>query len=295
MNANSRMGGNLKIETETAQLANGSSIEFYTFKWADLYRLNFEFAFPSDATAYSFNVQYIRSINLTDAVFDALEATKLYNIEDIEINTTQPVVVSSISYGIDGNSTSNTNFTGNGYGLYKFSVNLNNTLNVMNIYVAVFPSEIPENIVPDIAYYISTSTSLLTAYQFMISTNEFNYIESTKIHWYVIGESKDGIKYCLTRSDWIAMDQPENYTYIWETVTQTGQSFFFDSNGLEGNWTVYCAIDGTDIKSNSIQVTTTKKWMTPTMIYIGLGAFAGIILIVLIVTLIMHKKHEKIW
>lgn len=294
--ANSRLGSNLEFNTVSATLANNSTIEYYVFNWSDLYRLNFELRFPSSSTSYSFNSYYIKSSVLEDGNFDAMQpAEVLYDIEDMEIDTQQNIITHSINYGIDAKSTTNTSTVGYGYGLYKFAINFNGTNDVIVYYFAILPDEIPENTSPEIAYYITKSNSLLTAYEFMITTNDFNYIESSKIHWYVIGESKDGIKYVLTQADHQALDKPENYNYIWENVEQTGQTFYFDSNGLEGTWTVYCKIEGTNITSNSIEVVTTKQWITPTIIYISIGVFCGLIILTLIITLIVQRKKEKIW
>ena len=236
----------------------------------------------------------------------------LYDIENLE-------------YYFDPVSTQvrdNTNSHGFGWGLYRFSLQIGpNTsdesglqyYNCESDLIAIKPTvpteapiyvankdSISEYTTPVVTYDPVSSTTMQWAYKFTISNDiKYTYCDQTLIKWYVTGTATDGTPYVLTALD---RNRPEFAGYrhsIFEgEVDRNGLTFTFDSNGVGGEWKVYCEVTnistGETFRCEEMKVTTATK-MNASTIYIIIGVCGAVVLLAVILIIVFTKKKEKVW
>ncbi len=211
---------------------------------------------------------------------------------------------------------------GFGWGLYRFTLQIglnasdesglqyyNCESNLIAIKPTV-PTEAPvyvankDNIdeftTPVVTYDAVSSTTMQWAYEFKISNDiKYTYCDQKQIKWYVYGNATDGTPYVLTEDD---RANPEFAGYrnsiVKGEVNRNGLTFTFDSNGVGGEWHVYCVVTnistGETLKCEEMIVTTATK-MNANTIYIIIGACAAAVLIAVVLIIILTKKKEKVW
>ena len=108
---------------------------------------------------------------------------------------------------------------------------------------------------------------------------------------YVLTEAMrdSDIDYANCRTIWPAL--PDERT--------TGTNFVFDSNEIEGTWTVRCVIknsDGSEKQTLTLQNLSTIKYERPSYVWLILLILCLILLLAGIILLIIFaKKRDKIW
>ena len=193
-----------------------------------------------------------------------------------------------------------------GWGVYKFSLNVNGQGESVSEVYYVEPDYIPEGTKLEIAYEVASSTtSMHNAYLFSVveANTTFKYINKDCFVWYVYGKDFSDQAYCLTKSD--AQNKQEfieygKWLYEDNAITRTGTTFYFDDNGHSGNWNVYCEYydehNPIDLKITSSEksVMTGEIINKSTIFWAILGSCLGAVLILSIVIVISIKK-ERVW
>ncbi len=184
------------------------------------------------------------------------------------------------------------------WGTYQFSFECNSAHKKASAVYQVTPTDL--NTLPasfDITSYVKSSTQMLDEARLCeITTEDFKFVDTTKIVWKVRGKSSDGKSYVLMEED-IPSNSNVNALYKTGSHERHGTSFFFDP-WFSGTWEVYCEIPATETNpassSNIIEFSTVKIISRLSIILITCGSIVlgGVLLTVII---IVAKKKEKIW
>ena len=105
----------------------------------------------------------------------------------------------------------------------------------------------------------------MNVFNLYLSNDSYKYVNPKHIKWSVVGLDKLKVNYVLTdkmKTDNLA--QYANYKTIWESLPEadiSGANFLFNSNDIEGTWTVYCTITNNngETKTLSVQNLSTLK------------------------------------
>lgn len=313
MTADSRKNISLPKQIQTVESETGN-VSYYCFKWRDLENLQFNFSadLSSETTtfsSYQFLVTNLQTDDLTSS-FGVSEPTVLYE-GSIYSNKFSEF---TIYYYIDSDSQiseSATTKKGNDFGLYKFDFNYTSTedevtrkVSIGEIYVAILPDDVDE-IEPSnlkILYSVSSSNKLMNIFKLYLSNDSYKYVNPKYIQWNVVGIDKTNTEYVL--SEKIKNDTPAyaNYHYIWSAqspVETFGTNFIFDSNDIEGTWTVFCTItneDGVEKLKLTQNDLSTIKYQKPSYIWLIIVIIVVVFVLIAIITLIiLKKKRDKIW
>ena len=105
------------------------------------------------------------------------------------------------------------------------------------------------------------------------------------------------MRYVLTESDRVG--QYFSYTALWPSYDKrNGKEFVFDSNGVEGDFEVFCTIYDTEgnVKTYSVVSVTTIKDKTVSYLWLIIVlCIVAVIIIASIILIIVLKKKEKLW
>ena len=196
---------------------------------------------------------------------------------------------------------------GNGFGIYKFefvysfiesSQNKNIDKSMGSIYFAIVPDNVDE-VEGDIniKYTISSSDQFLNVYHLYLDTSTYNYVNPCYVVWTIEGVDQNNMRYVLTESDRVG--QYYSYEALWPSYeNRNGKTFVFDSNGVEGDFEIYCTIYDTDgqIKTfDMVEVTTIKDKTFSYLWLIIVLCIVFIIIVASIILIIVLKKKEKLW
>lgn len=317
-----RQNSSLQLNTQTITKKiddESEEITYYCFNWSEISNLQFRFKSEiknstTTYTGYKFLLTNVQDDNLETEVSQITEGatfSTLYQANILANNFSQ----FDFYYYIDSDSDiteTTTRCKGNDFGLYKFDfVYSYNTeegeavsVSIGAIYVAIVPQDIStvEQTDLKILYSVSSSNKLMNIFKLYLSNNSYKYVNPKYIQWIVVGLDTKNVNYVLTekiKTDNLA--QYANYKTIWESLPEgdtTGTEFIFDSNDIEGTWTVYCKIQpGTDNeKVLSVQNLSTVKVEKKSYVWLILAILCAVILIGGIVSLIVfNSKKEKVW
>ena len=201
---------------------------------------------------------------------------------------------------------------GYGFGLYKFEfvysyMDMSDTnqpngieKSIGSVYFAVLPDNIDNlNGSFGINYEISSSTTFLNAYTFTINNNIYQYANPYYIEWFVEGVDEQNMRYVLTESD--RVDEYFTYSSLYKGAYpygRNGNTFYFDSNGIEADFRITCNIydtSGSLKNTASIEVTTIKVDNTSYLWLIIIGIILALVIIASIILIIVLKKKEKMY
>lgn len=312
--ANARTQIALPLDMRETTSVVGENIQYYCFKWSELEYFRFRFnATIKDSkktfTSYQFLLTNLQTDDLQTSL-GVIEPEILYQ-GTISNNTFSQF---DFYYYIDDDANiteTSTRCTGNDFGLYKFDFvytyiedNVEIKKSVGDIYIAVLPDDI--DLIPvseiKILYSISSSNKLMNVFNLYLSNDTYKYVNPKYIQWNVVGNDKTNISYVLTQK---IKDENINYAnskVIWQSLPEekvTGTNFVFDSNDIEGKWTVYCTIknsDGSEKLNLSVQNLSTIKQETKSYIWLILLIICLVLLVAGITTLIVfYKKRDKVW
>lgn len=312
--ANSRTQTALPLDERQVTTVVGENITYYCFKWSELEYFRFRFTSTiKDSTKTFSYYQFL----LTNIQTDDLQ-TSLGVIEP-EILYQGTISNNSFSqfdfyYYIDDDANiteTSTRCTGNDFGLYKFDFvytytedNVEIKRSVGDIYIAILPDDIDSIPVSEIniLYSISSSNKLMNIFNLYLSNDTYKYVNPKYIQWNVVGNDKTNISYVLTQK---IKDENINYAnskVIWQSLPEdkvTGTSFVFDSNDIEGKWTVYCTIknsDGSDKLNLSVQNLSTMKQQAKSYVWLILLIVCAVLVLASVIALVVfYKKRDKVW
>lgn len=292
-------------------------VEYVCYNWSDLQYFNIEMSSKTLPIGRIYHevqlrVSYIETEDLTQNV----EGEEVIFESVIENNTLSRT---PLMYFIDEGSTpeSSQRKYGHGFGLYKFEFTYTYSENNDDpneaakiipqssgiVYFAIEPDDIDEiasegNNNFALNYTISSSNEFLNIYNLRIDTEKFNYVNPCHIIWTVEGTDISNVRYVLTYSDTL-LDGYNSYQYLWYSLEErNGTTFTFDSNNIEGDFTVTCTIYDTEnnyVASASQRVSTVKENNFTYLWLIIILAIVLIIIIASIVLIIILKKNEKLW
>ena len=317
LTANARKNIALPLDLRQVETIVGEKIDYYCFNWRDLESLRFRFnSFIQDSKytfkSYKFLLTYVEDDNLSTP-FGTKDPEILYQ-GNISSNTFSSF---DFYYYIDSDSSINETATrskGKDYGLYKFDFvytyeedGVDVSVSIGDICVAVLPDDI-DDINPSsdpnlrLQYSVSSSNKLMNVFNLYLSSDIYNYVKSSYIQWTAVGFDKSNHGYILTSQ--MREDNPAyaNYTSLYDAKEPSelvGRSFIFDSQDIEGTWSITCTIynsDGTEKQSLTINDLSTIKQESPSYVWLILLIIGSILLIGGIITfIVLYKKKDKVW
>lgn len=312
MTANNRKK-NVPLQKDVRKVStNNGEISYYCFNWRELESLSFAFSSNSQTQCLShkFKVSYMKSEKL-QSIFGGAECQTeiLYD--------GQAFSNFDFFYYVDSNqdekNTQNSR-SGHDFGLYKFDFSFTQEIDgvileisIGEIYVAVFADDIDSINIPintQIIYSISSSNKLLNVFNLYLSTDVLKYVNPQYLTWEVVGQDENEVHYCLDKHMQEKMEYG-SYQLVWPsylpTESFTGSNFKFDSNDIEGTWTVMLTVKNTDgtIKSSfrvdNLSTIKVEKpsylWLILLIVFLVFAIVATIIFVLFIV----RKKKEKVW
>ncbi len=311
----------LPLIQETYETVDGE-ITYFCFQWRDLNTITFniENSFNTNLTfkSYSLLMTYARTDDLTQSILSENNTPKKLITSDYLQNNT-------FTYNIDKDAPiSSGNIRGNyGFGLYRFQLvykfseqqtSTTSTKSIGNIYVAVIPDDIDKITSLDIQkekieirVRVSSANNLMNKYGLWLSSDLFTYVNPKYIKWEITGKDRENNVYVLTKD---MQEENPNSKVLYETPDYSpyGNSYDFESKGIEGLWDVECKIlwknppENVDKKDSRCSFTVTglstyKVEHTTNIWWIILIAI-GILLLIIIIAIILivyYKKKEKVW
>lgn len=303
----------------------GKEVSYYYYDWSEISNIRISLQSLSPAGKTFTGVKIVVSFNETEDLTQNVKEDETIFEYNITNNIFSPT---TLTYNIDEDALSaetELNKNGHGFGIYKFDVIYtyvdNNDAQQGNsqeiersvaddgTYFAIVPDDIdsfsssdPSNSIT-LSSVVTSSDRFLNAYTISINENTYKYVNPVHIVWTVEGVDINNTLYVLTESD--AVGEYEGYAYLWPNLPQGiedgyryGNTFYFDSNNVEGNFNVRCSIYNSNdelITFREISVSTVKVetisylWLIILLIILLLVIIASIILIIIL------KKQEKMW
>ncbi len=311
--------GQLMFRHKQQQDKTNHLIDFYCLNWSEVENLNFNISSTTKTserlyTNFSIYVTSLQDDNLgvplSEASIAVSEQKTLLYSTNISNNSNLNF---AFKYYIDSQSTivdPLLSAKGTDFGLYKFtfaySFREEETIitdNVGDLYIAILPDDITQISRLNqtrIIYSISSSNHLLNVFNLSLESKAYEYVNPKNIEWHATGVDKENNEYVLTQKQKEEDPDYANSRVVWISLASNyGTSFTFDSNDIEGTWTVYCVLkddEGRQIKSYSVSNLSTLKehkasltWLWITLIALGSITIAGVGL------LIVLKKRDKVW
>ena len=150
-------------------------------------------------------------------------------------------------------------------------------------------------------YSVSSSNRLLNVYNLYLSKDYYDYVNPKYIEWLVVGTDLEKSSYVYSEKIKNSSIQYANYKSIWQTPPNEpyGNKFIFDSNNIEGTWTVYCIIkdaNGNQKASFFVDNLSTVKQQQTSYVWLILIIIVSTLLIGGIIALVVfYHKKQKVW
>lgn len=323
--ATNRIGGNY------GSVASGTfdDITFKTYDWKNISHFNVGYIegstpiTPADEYNYSLSVQFLQIRPVEGKHFEAGSGPEGSTINPKVIFESEESVndlskIPTFAVYVDTNNNQQHEDLNYGWGVYRFTLTINNTPIPSEFYFVrpTAPIDLPT---PQVEKQITPSTSgLQNDYNFYIKTDtpetqDYKYIDQNLIRWFVEGKSTNGTKYVYKQSDLeIPAFRDNGFTkaiYSADGVEEnrTGLNFHLNTLDVAGEWNVYCVIydeapngdvnslEGRlDTKSNPQSVISGRQYKASYIIYIIIAA-AVVLLGVIILIIVKSVKKEKVW
>lgn len=309
-----RKNFSLEKVVKTIEDTAGENLSYYCFNWRDVdylkFKINSKNLSEKRVVGLKLVVTNLQSTYLESSV-GVNESAVLYETV-VKNNIFAPF---EFYYYIDSDSeiTEGINRSkGNDFGLYKFDCiytyleedSSNPTqVSLGDICVAIIPDKIDtiDASRTKILYDIKSSNKLMNVFKLYLSNDAYKYVNPKHLQWVVVGTDKENVNYILTKKQKEDdLDKYGNYRYIWDSLESTsGQTFVFDSNDVEGTWTVYLQIINDDdeiIKTltasdlSTIKVTKSSDIWWIIILIVSIFVLAGIVTLI-----IVKKKKDKVW
>ena len=312
----SKNGKELEMTTHEVVPQVGNPYEYCVFKWRDISHITFNFSVNLQGStkafaSYSFVVRNVQTENY-DTDIGKMDTRDLIS-GNISNNR---VTIPNFHYYFDTRSETTETAVrkvGNDFGLYKFEFSYTYwadssaiTNAVGSLYVALTPDDVNDVMETinvddlDINYEVGSSNRLMSIYNLSLSLEEnFKYINPSLIEWTAEGKSKDNVEYVLSQQ--MKDENPTkyiNYRVIWKSQMPTeprGVNFVFDSNNIEGKWTIYCTIYDSDHNQlASVKTAELSTIKTPAKSYLWVVILvASLIIATGVVILVVYKKKNN--
>ncbi len=309
-----RKNFSLEKVVKTIEDTAGENLSYYCFNWRDVdylkFKINSKNLSEKRVVGLKLVVTNLQSTYLESSV-GVNESAVLYETV-VKNNIFAPF---EFYYYIDSESeiTEGVNRSkGNDFGLYKFDCiytyleedSSNPTqVSLGDICVAIIPDKIDtiDASRTKILYDIKSSNKLMNVFKLYLSNDAYKYVNPKHLQWVIVGTDKENVNYILTKKQKEDdLDKYGNYRYIWDSLESTsGQTFVFDSNDVEGTWTVYLQIINDDdeiIKTltasdlSTIKVTKSSDIWWIIILIVSIFVLAGIVTLI-----IVKKKKDKVW
>lgn len=309
-----RRNFSLEKVVKTIEDTAGENLSYYCFNWRDVdylkFKINSKNLSEKRVVGLKLVVTNLQSTYLESSV-GVNESAVLYETV-VKNNIFAPF---EFYYYIDSDSeiTEGVNRSkGNDFGLYKFDCiytyleedSSNPTqVSLGDICVAIIPDKIDtiDASRTKILYDIKSSNKLMNVFKLYLSNDAYKYVNPKHLQWVVVGTDKENVNYILTKKQKEDdLDKYGNYRYIWDSLESTsGQTFVFDSNDVEGTWTVYLQIINDDdeiIKTltasdlSTIKVTKSSDIWWIIILIVSIFVLAGIVTLI-----VVKKKKDKVW
>ncbi len=314
MSANARQSVILPLDLRPTENIVGEQIDFYCFQWRDIESLRFRFrgniaSSTTNFLRYRFVLTYLETEDLTSSLGTTNPET-LYQ-GNISLNSFSQF---DFYYYIDSDAsiaeTAN-RCTGHDFGLYKFDFiytyledDIEIEVSIGDIYVAILPDDIDSISATNtrLMYTVSSSNRLMNIFNIYLSDSTYRYVNPKYLQWEAEGYDTMNVNYVLTEAMRDSDIDYANCRTLWPALPDeriTGTNFVFDSNEIEGTWTVRCVIknsDGSEKQTLTLQNLSTIKYERPSYVWLILLILCLILLLAGIILLIIFaKKRDKIW
>lgn len=320
--ANARRGNTLPLNIQTKQTVGGE-IQYYCFNWKDLNSLVFTFKADIESQtksykAYRFTVAHIATEDLTQSI-GVTDSKEPLSSDTIANNTFTQF---NFQFFIDSNAQDKTAAnSSNGYdfGIYKFDFSFDYTdpdntdsdavitKSVGPLYIAILPDDINAAIVNakkkdvKLLYSVSSSKKLMNVFNLRLSDDTFKYVNPDYLTWQAYGTDIDNVNYCLDPK----MQEDRSYAShetLYDAIQKTtGTTFTFNSQDIEGTWTVILSVkntSGTEGYRKEISGLSTIKTEAPSylwLIWLIVAIVVVIAIVIILLVILKNKKHDKVW
>ncbi len=308
-----RSGSKITI-TESTNYQHGtmqSNLQAFAFEWKDVEK----FVFRVDPTSYSptADENNAYTTHITIEFLKGYKETPIFNqaalktIEDYDLFSRTSVgdyygITSSspelyLDEGIDATAKNGEQVNISGWGIYRFILQINSGKYVYSDFFIIEPvKETYQQ--PTIVYEEQAPNLEYLSYVFSLSNaDDFKYIDTSRLIWYVTGQAQGGIKYVLTNED--RNNFPEYERALFPSKDRTGFTFTFDDQGNHGEWNVWCEYqyfqsEAEPAKSNIITLVTTES--NDLKIFIWVIVSIVVVSIVATIAICLFKiKREKVY
>ncbi len=189
------------------------------------------------------------------------------------------------------------------WGIYRFKLLVNDEETYSDFFIIEPTTKIKK--IPELSFYpTSSNSSLHNDYIFSVTNlDEYRYIDSSKLVWYVTGKGEDGTMYILTSAD-LNLDQFKDKLFTplypdYSNDARNGLSFRFDDRGTTGAWEIWCEYNyhnSTDqpLVSKVVKINTGSQISYEIIIWI-LSAVSVLAIVLAIVFGIRRAKKDKIY
>lgn len=310
------LGGNFNIEVANKystitpdEVLNYHTATLNSYKWQNSRRIILTYIpdmdnLPNndkyDRQIYTMNVDLEFLKGYTDSDFSS--HITIENVYE-ETGLIPSTLYQTFEFDIDvGKSISNTNIKAQGWGIYRFKITINGSEKYSD-YVFISPNYKVEK-APSVKYEVVHSpNSMHDSFKFSIAnSNNYNFVDTNYITWYVTGESTDGKKIVLTKQDLDSERFSEYDSYLYIDINRNGSEFLFNDNEIAGKWKVWCEFTNREegghtsvlASTNVVDVQTSKNVKLTWVIWVVLGASALAVVGVVGFALYRNKK-EKVW
>ena len=187
-----------------------------------------------------------------------------------------------------------------GWGIYRFKLSVNGREKYTDYYFIE-----PDDNVTDApvvkATVVNSENSMHNSYKMSLENYDtFRYIDERYLTWYVMGESKDGTIYALTKTDRDNNPEFAECTdYLYVDIERTGLEFLFNDNEISGKWNIWCvytnkSTNATFESENRMEVETGKDFNVVALLWVA-GALTIVASGVVITLAVLRTKKDKVW
>lgn len=299
-----------EVEESSSSTYNGQPIHIY--KWKNIKTLCVQYEFDEEhlpplneleqeAYNVTFSIQFVKGY-LNSSFANPITFNKIFNSYiNVDQETASTEQVFDVNQGITKIPSGDTlPYTISQWGIYRFKITINEAERYSD-FIFVEPDYITKAPIID-KEVIDSHSSRHNSYRFFLLNSEaYEFVDEESIVWYVKGESKDGIRYALTKND-LSKDgfaDISNYLYEDNEIDRTGKTFVFNDKENSGTWTVWCEFKNQStnqvLKSENAEIIQTADaynlaaiiWI---LVIFAIAFFTGGILIS-----VLKNKKEKVW
>lgn len=191
------------------------------------------------------------------------------------------------------------------WGIYRFKLLINDEETYSDFFIIEPTMKVNSKKIPELSFYpTSSNSSLHDDYIFSVTNlEEYRYIDSSKLVWYVTGKGEDGTIFILTTAD-LSLEQFKDKLFTplypdYSDSARSGLSFRFDDKGTTGAWEIWCEYNyhnSTDapLVSKVVKINTGSQISYEIIIWV-LSGVAILSIVVAVLLGIRRAKKDKIY